>query len=213
LSGANINIVNSDEAKGKINELINFYKKKGNNPYFIEGGGHNELGTIGYIFAIKELKKQFDKINTIPNFIILSTGTGTTQAGLILGAKIFNYKINIICISVARKKERCIKEISEIIVKTENFLNIFNKDDSKNYPIFIYDNYIGNGYGWPSKDSIEAAKILLKNEGLLVDPVYNSKAIAGMLDLILKKKLYGNIIYLNTGGVPLLFTKKYQNIY
>jgi len=112
LSGANINIVNSDEAKGKINELINFYKKKGNNPYFIEGGGHNELGTIGYIFAIKELKKQFDKINTIPNFIILSTGTGTTQAGLILGAKIFNYKINIICISVARKKERCIKEIS-----------------------------------------------------------------------------------------------------
>jgi D-cysteine desulfhydrase len=73
LAGANINIVNSDEVKDKINELISLHQKEGNNPYFIEGGGHNELGTIGYIFAIKELKDQLDKIKLTPNFIILPT--------------------------------------------------------------------------------------------------------------------------------------------
>ena len=54
---------------------------------------------------------------------------------------------------------------------------------------------------------------MLKKEGVLIDPVYNAKAVAGMLDLISKNKLSGNIIYLNTGGLPLLFAKEYSNIY
>jgi len=187
LSGANINIVNSDEVKDKI----------------------NELGTIGYIFAIKELKDQLDKIKLTPNFIILPTGTGTTQAGLILGAKIFNYNVNIIGISVSRKKKRCIEEISKITKKTEKYLNI----DNKKYSITVYDDYIGKGYGCPSYESIQAANIMLKKEGILIDPVYNAKAVAGMFDLISKNKFSGNIIYLNTGGLPLLFAKEYSNIY
>ena len=213
LAGANNNIVNSDEVKDKINELISLHQKEGNNPYFIEGGGHNELGTIAYIFAIKELQDQLDKIKLTPNFIILPTGTGTTQAGLILGAKIFNYDVNIIGISVSRKKKRCIEEISKIIKKTEKYLNIDNKNNNKKYSITVYDDYIGKGYGCSSYESIQATNIMLKKEGILIDPVYNAKAVAGMFDLILKKKLCGNIIYLNTGGLPLLFTKEYQNIY
>jgi len=212
IANAHINIVDASEVNDKIKELVYLHKMKGNNPYFIEGGGHNELGILGYIFAVKEIKRQLDKIKITPNFIILPTGTGITQAGLIMGSKLFNYNTKIIGISVAREKERCINEILNIIMKTENFFKK-NPDCEKNrgkYSIYLNDKYIGKGYGYSTNDSMMASNLLLKKEGILVDPVYNAKAFGGMIDLINKKELKGNIIYINTGGLPLAFTKEYQ---
>lgn len=200
LMGAKIHVVNANKVKEKIEELLNNLQNGGEKPYFIEGGGHNILGTFGYIYAIKELKNQIKEAGISPDYLVLPTGTGTTQAGLMIGIKIFNCNIKIIGISVARKKERCVKEITNIIKKTERYLNIYNEDYS--LCIKVYDEYLGKGYGVSTEKSIKALKLMAEKEGLMIDPIYNAKAIAGMLDLISKNCLKGNVIYLNTGGLP-----------
>ena len=207
LMGAKIHTVKVNEVKDEIAELLNNLRDKGEKPYFIEGGGHNVLGTIGYVYAIKELMNQTKEREISPDFLVLPTGTGTTQAGLILGKKLFDHNIEIIGISVARNKERCVSEITNIIKKTEQYLN--TDSECYNPHIKVYDDYVGEGYGIPTKESLNVLRLMAEKEGLIIDPIYNAKAMAGMFDLISKGRLKGTIVYLNTGGLPALFTKKY----
>lgn len=209
LMGAKIHTVKVNEVGSKIEEVMKYLRDTGEVPYFIEGGGHNALGAIGYVYAINELKNQTEKMGISSDYLVLPTGTGTTQAGLVLGAGLFKYDIKIIGISVAREKGRCFQEITNIIKDTEEFLNI----ESTNYhqQVKVYDEYIGKGYGSPTEESTKMLNVMAEEEGLIIDPVYNAKAIAGMFDLISKKRLSGNVLYLNTGGGPALFTGEYLN--
>jgi len=205
LMGIKIHKVKVNEVKYKTEELMNHLKNIGEKPYFIEGGGHTVLGTISYIKAIEEFKKQIKEMEISPDYIILPTGTGTTQAGLILGCRLFDFNVEIIGISIARNKQKCREEITSIIKKTESYLEI--KHENYQADIKIFDGYIGSGYGIPTEESIKTVKMLAEKEGAIIDPIYNAKAMTGMLDLILKQKISGTIIYLNTGGVPNVFLK------
>lgn len=206
LMNATVHKVKVNEVEGKIKELMINLKNQGERPYFIEGGGHSVLGTLGYIHAVKELKKQTKEMKITPDYIVLPTGTGTTQAGLILGRDIFDYDVEIVGISIARKKERCINEITSIVKETEKYLDI--KPKNNNLHVKIYDEYIGEGYGIPSEKSVNAVKLLAEKEGTVIDPIYNAKSMAGMLDLISKQEIRGTVIFLNTGGMPNVFSKK-----
>ena len=68
--------------------------------------------------------------------------------------------------------------------------------------VIVYDDYIGPGYGEPTKNMIEATKLLAKKEAILLDPVYSGKAFAGLIDLIKSKKLTKNdkVLFIHTGG-------------
>lgn len=205
MMGARIHEVNVDEVKNKINQLLEKLRKEGEKPYFIEGGGHNVFGTISYIKMVEELKRQTENMGINPDFIVLPVGTATTYAGILLGSNIYNLKLEVIGISIARKKNRCIKEIEKIIEETEKYLKISQTNYEKK--IRIYENYIGQGYGIPYKESKSAIELLAKKEGMILDPIYNGKAMNGLLDLTSKKKLKGTIIYLNTGGVANIFSQ------
>jgi len=203
--GAEIHIVKKNEVKEKIKNVIKNVEKKGEKPYFIEGGGHNILGTISYIEMVRELFHQMKYLELIADYIVLPVGTGTTYAGIIMGCKIFNYEnVKVIGISIARDKKRCIEEISAIIKDTEENLKTKICDYSSN--INIYDNYIGDGYSIPTKKSKNAIKIIAEKEGIILDPIYNGKALSGLIELISDKKINGNIIYINTGGIPNIFS-------
>ncbi|MDY6892968.1 MAG: D-cysteine desulfhydrase family protein [Chloroflexota bacterium] len=209
LMGAKIHIVTPNKVQNKIAELMDHLRKNGEKPYFIEGGGHNVLGTIGYIYAIEEIKRQTAEIGLTPDCILLPTGTGTTQAGLILGSRLLHYDVEIIGISVARKTERCVTEIATTIRNTGEYLGV----DTAHYDSYIrvYDEYIGQAYGIPTGASMETLQLMAHKEGLILDPIYNAKAAAGMFNLISKGELSGNVIYWNTGGLPALFTEKYYS--
>ena len=205
LMGAKIHIVRIDEVQDKIKNVLQNLRDNGEQPYFIEGGGHNVFGAIGYVFALRELKKQIEEMGLLVSYLVLPTGTCTTQAGLILGKRLFGLDIEIIGISIARNKNRCVTDIETIIKKTEVYLNL----ESTGYvtDIIVYDEYIGKRYGIPTKEGLDLLRVMAEKEGLIIDPIYNAKALAGMFDLISKGVLKGNIIYLNTGGLPALFTK------
>ena len=203
--GAKTHLVKPDQVKDKIKQVLKKLKEKGEKPYFIEGGGHNSLGLISYIEMTRELMQQMEIFEIKPDYIVLPVGTGTTYAGILMGCKIFNYNgIKPIGISIARNKNRCIEEIKSVIKETEKQLK--NQVFDYSSKIKIFDEYIGKGYGHPTKKSEKTIKTLAEKEGILLDPIYNSKAMSGLIDLVSNKKIDGDIIYINTGGIPNIFS-------
>ena len=178
-------------------KIIEDLKSKGTNVYFIPGGGSNSIGALGYVECLNEIIKEDSKYNF--SQIVHATGSSGTQAGLLAGRKYFNYNIPVIGICVRHKKDTQVDKVYDEAKKACEKLNckILDKSD-----VIVYDEYIGPGYGEPSKDMKEATKLLAKKEGILLDPVYSGKAFAGLIDLIKKKKFAkkDNVLFIHTGG-------------
>ena len=198
LFGAEVKLCPKNEDVTKYSEkLIKDIKSKGTNVYFIPGGGSNAVGALGYVECLNEIIKENNKYNF--SHIIHATGSAGTQAGLLAGKKYFNFNIPVTGICVRHKKDIQVDKVYEEAKKTCEKLqcNILDKSD-----IIVYDEYIGTGYGEPTKGMIEATKLLAKKEAILLDPVYSGKAFAGLIDLIRNKKFTknDNVLFIHTGG-------------
>ena len=200
--GSEIHLVKKNAVQEKIDSVMAQLRTEGRNPYFIEGGGHNALGAMGYANAFFEIAGQLGEIGEKADHIIVAAGTGTTYAGLAAGAMLCGFRGELHGISVARNKERCSTEIKDILQKMMPILDLPLSPDT----FQVYDEYVGNGYGVLYDECIEAMSILAQEEGTMLDPVYNSKAFYGMTDLIGKERICGNVVYINTGGLPGIFS-------
>ena len=179
--------------------------KQGKTPYIIPGGGSNEIGSLGYVNCFYEIKNQIKTLAINPSTIICTSGSSGTHAGLVTGIKITKTPIKCLGISVMRSKIEQTELVRSLASKTARLLqantNINHED------VLIDDNYIGNGYSMPTPEMIEAVTILAQTEGILLDPVYTGKALAGMIDLIRKNSISSDetIIFIHTGGSPALY--------
>lgn len=210
LFGAESIITNVENVSNTIEVTMNSLREKGYTPYFIPGGGHGKLGTQAYIDAYKEIKKQSKELKVDFDYIFFASGTGTTHAGLCIENKLSKDSTKIIGISIARKEERgkqvIVDSINEYIREKEIEFSIEDKE------IYFIDKYIGNGYADIYKDVINTIKAVAKNDNILLDPVYTGKAFYGMTDFIEKNNIINkNILFIHTGGTPLLF--KYANVF
>jgi len=198
LFGAEIKICPKNENVSEYSEkLINDIKFKGTNVYFIPGGGSNSVGALGYVECLNEIIKENKKYNF--SQIVHATGSAGTQAGLLAGRKYFNCDIPVTGICVRHKKDIQIDKVYTEAKKTCEKLRCSTLDKSD---VILYDEYIGSGYGEPTKDMIEATRLLAKKEAILLDPVYSGKAFAGLIDLIRSKKFTknDNVLFIHTGG-------------
>jgi len=198
LFGAEVKVCPKNESIEEYSEkLIKDMKSKGTNVYFIPGGGSNPIGALGYVECLNEIIKDNKKYNF--SQILHATGSSGTQAGLLAGRKYFNCDIPITGICVRHKKDKQVDKVYEEAKKACKKLrcNILDKSD-----VIVYDEYIGSGYGEPTKGMIEATKLLAKKEAILLDPVYSGKAFAGLIDLIRNKKFdkNDNVLFIHTGG-------------
>ena len=202
LFGADIKMCPKNEDVSEYSEkLIKHIKSKGTNVYFIPGGGSNSVGALGYVECLNEIIKENNKYDF--SQIIHATGSAGTQAGLLAGRKYFNCNIPVTGICVRHKKDTQVDKVYSEAKKTCEKLQckILDKPD-----VIVYDEYIGPGYGEPTKGMIEATKLLAKKEAILLDPVYSGKAFAGLIDLIRSKKFTkkDNILFIHTGGAASL---------
>lgn len=179
-------------------------KESGNNPYFIQGGGHGNLGTHAYRVAFDEINRQQCGKGKSFDYIFHASGTGTTQAGLVAGKLISNSSTNIVGISVARNEIRGREVINDSI---KDYFKEW--DIQKNIPIkdiIFDDSYIGKGYADIYPEIVETIRKVAKKSGILLDPVYTGKAFYGMFEYIKKHEIINkNILFIHTGGTPLLF--------
>lgn len=185
-----------------IDDLLEKLKLEGKNAYFIPGGGHGNLGTKAYVEAYQEIKKYENKKNIKFDYIFFASGTGTTQAGLVCGQYLNkDFSKKIVGISIARSEEKGRKIIIDSIKE------YLNKDENnfENLVEFV-DKYTSDGYGKSNQEILKAIKNVLFNNGIPLNSTYTGKAYYGMLDYIKRKNINNkNILFINTGGLPLFF--------
>ncbi len=170
------------------------------NPYVIPGGAANSIGALGYANAALELVSQANAMDLKIDHIITATGSAGTQAGLVAGLIAINANIPVLGIGVRLAKKPQESKVYEHTKDVAKLLKL--KVEIPFDAITANCDYIGDGYGITTKDSLAAIKLLAQTEGILLDPVYSGKAMAGLIDLLKKDYFAGckNIVFLHTGG-------------
>lgn len=195
-----------ENVKQTINEQMKDKETKKYRPYFIQGGGHGNLGTQAYIDAYEEIIEFENKNKLGFNYIFHASGTGTTQAGLILGNMLNNHNAEIIGISIARK---LIKGRDVIVNSIEEYIKEFkiNKTVSQEKIKFV-DDYVLGGYGKYNEEIISEISHILVNHGIPMDTTYTGKAYFGMKRYIIDHNIKNSkILFIHTGGTPIFFDK------
>ena len=180
------------------------FAANGRKPYFIPGGGSNEIGALGYVSCAYEMLAQFDAQGLDVGWIVLASGSAGTHAGLLAGLHAAGSDIPVMGISVRQPRERQIAAVHELAAATAAQLTDTPLSLEKT---LIDDGYVGAGYGLPTEGTIAAINLIARKEGVLLDPVYSAKGLAGMIGLT-EQKFFDSqkdIVFLHTGGAAALF--------
>jgi D-cysteine desulfhydrase family pyridoxal phosphate-dependent enzyme len=180
--------------------------ESGRRPYLIPLGASNPVGALGYMFAFDELLTQ----QVQPDWIVVASSSGGTQAGLVLGARRAGWKGRILGISIDAKDTDLQEIVSHLGTEASDLAG--QRVEFKPADILVNDDYLGEGYGVMGAPEKEAIQAFARQEGLLLDPVYTGRAAAGMIDLIRRGffKPRDTILFWHTGGAPALFAENYQ---
>lgn len=178
---------------------------KGKKPYLIPYGGSNVRGAAAYAFAMQEMLDQ----KASPDYVVFPSSSGGTQAGLVVGARMFGYNGRVLGISVDNKAQELRERVAVLAGDTAGVLG-----DNQSFPeeeILVNDSYLGAGYGVMGEPEAEALKLFARYEGLILDPVYTGRAAAGLIDLIRKGFFFADqtVLFWHTGGTPTIFAHPY----
>jgi len=207
--------VSQEKAFSLLKEIAEEEKKKGYKPYVVSVGGSatggdmdKPLGALAYLKAMLEIAGQLSVINKEVSHIVIASGSGATQAGLLVGAKALGLKTKVIGICVSDKKEEFLLQVKDIALKLIEILQIDVEIEDRE--IILFDDYLYEGYGVVNKQVAEIIRSVFKKEGLVLDPVYTSKAMIGLVDLIEKGYFSSKdrVLFVHTGGSPALFAFK-----
>ncbi|RMF83057.1 MAG: D-cysteine desulfhydrase [Nitrospinota bacterium] len=204
--GARIVLVEKREERQPTMERIAAeLRSQGKHPYIIPTGGSNGIGAVGYASVVHELEMQANELGIPIDAIVAASGSGGTQGGLVLGAKLLHSQAQIIGISDGAPRERLVEDVLRVAREGAAYLQVpltFTPEE-----IMVYDEYAREGYGVPNPGMIEAVRLLARTEGILLDPVYSGKAMAGLIDLVRQGVFRKDqvIVFIHTGGTPALF--------
>ncbi len=176
----------------------------GRKPYFIPGGGSNEIGALGYVSCAYELLDQIKANNLDVGWIVLATGSTGTHAGMLAGLHAAGSTIPVMGISVRQPEDKQIAAVHKLAVLTASKLTDTPLGVEK---VIVDDGYVGAGYGQPTQGTLDAINLIARREGLLFDPVYSGKGLAGMIGLAGQNFFESDkdVIFLHTGGAAALF--------
>lgn len=179
---------------------------RGRNPYLVPYGGSSPTGALGYVVAMEELVGQKVKAD----WIVFASSSGGTQAGLVLGQRIFGYEGKLLGISIDEPQRSLQEHVVKLASDTSERLG--PRIEFAPEEILVNADYAAPGYGMLTAAEREAISLFAKYEGLLLDPVYTGRAAAGLIDLIRKGILMKDetVLFWHTGGQPALFAEKYQ---
>jgi D-cysteine desulfhydrase len=206
LLGAQIRLVPERSLRDQtLRETFEECAAAGKKPYLVPYGGSSATGALAYAYAVQEILDQ----NTRPDWILFATSSGGTQAGLVLGQRVFQYSGRILGISVDESEDWLTNRVSELASEASERLG--NPIKFTPADIQVDAGYCEAGYGVLTEREREAIQLFARHEGLLLDPVYTGRAAAGLIDLVRRDffKDSETVLFLHTGGQPALFADKY----
>ena len=185
----------------QLDELATRIEAQGYRPYVIPVGGSNALGALGYVESALEIAQQCEGAVEISS-VVVASGSAGTHAGLAVGLEQLMPQAELIGVTVSRSVADQLPKVVALQQAVANSLELQAKAD-----ITLWDDYFAPGYGTPNEEGMAAVKLLAQLEGILLDPVYTGKAMAGLIDGITQKRFKdeGPILFVHTGGAPALF--------
>ena len=208
--GAHLYFTEDQPLNQVVEKVAHERRAAGSKPYIIPLGGSNVVGATGYVKAMEELDTQLKEMQLNIDFIVVASSSGGTQAGMVLGAAVTNLRSRILGISIDQPAEGLRAQVGALATATATHLGLGNL--SLMARIDVNDDYLGDGYGQLNEDEIEAIQLLGQKEGILLDPVYTGRAMAGLIDLIRWGAFTRgqSILFWHTGGMPGLFAYNRQ---
>ncbi|MGL5055708.1 MAG: D-cysteine desulfhydrase family protein [Fusobacteriaceae bacterium] len=213
--GADIRIISSEDYRDNRNEIMEKIKSEsdasGHKAYVIPEGASNGIGSLGYYSAMKEIKEQEEQMGIKFDRVVIAIGSGGTYVGLCMGnADFFNREKKITGFNVCDTAEFFKEKAEEIIEESQKYLDksiVYKAKDMD-----IIDGYVGIGYAQSTDEELEFIHQIARKEGVIFDPVYTGKAMYGMMNEIQKGtfKIGENILFIHTGGLFGIFSKKNQ---
>lgn len=194
------------DMNAEMETLAERLRATGKTPYVIPGGGSNEIGALGYVNCALELVTQANDRSLKIDHIVHATGSAGTQAGLVTGLAGINSFIPVLGIGVRAPRAQQEANVYALARRTAAHIGLGDDVVTRDHVVANCD-YVGAGYGIPTEGMVEAVRLLAETEGILLDPVYSGKGMAGLIDLIRKGrfKTDENVVFLHTGGAVALF--------
>jgi D-cysteine desulfhydrase family pyridoxal phosphate-dependent enzyme len=199
--GAEVHLVDSiEERRKKAAEIFENLRADGLKVYQIPLGGATALSTLGFVSAMKELAGQMRGFRF--DHLFFSSSTAGTQAGMMIGAELFGLeRLSIVGIAPEPAAGPEIKaEIIRLLKDAGELLEI--EIDHLTSSAEVVDEYAGSGYCVETEKARRASDLLARTEGIILDPVYTAKAMAGLIERIETGRLNqkNNVLFWHTGG-------------
>ncbi len=180
-------------------------RAQGRKPYVIPGGGSNALGSLGYVDCVLELQRQCETMGLRKPHLVHATGSAGTQAGLVAGIHALGLDWPVTGIGVRAPREQQEARVHELASRVLDLLGVHQP--LRRERVVADDRFIGGGYGIATDSMVEAVTMLARTEGILADPVYTGKGLAGLLEMVRSGRFQSDedVIFVHTGGSAGLF--------
>ncbi|MGH2355163.1 MAG: D-cysteine desulfhydrase family protein [Chloroflexota bacterium] len=215
LLGAHVHLVQDGDALGsydmtRVNEevarLEADLRAQGRRPYVIAMHTRTHpLSGGGYLNAALELEAQLAARGVRPSHLVVTSGSGSTHAALALAVKALGLPYRVVGISIRKSRDEARRGVADLASQTAELYGLpvrLAPDE-----VTVYDQYFGQGYALPTTAGMDAIRLVASTEGILLDPVYTGKTMAGLIDLA-RRGTFGpddTVVFVHTGGIPALF--------
>ena len=182
----------------------------GRKAYLIPGGGSNPIGALGYVACAEEILAQTFHLGLKLDHVVCASGSAGTHAGLVCGLVGNRSHLPLTGINVRRPRAEQEGNVHKLAQQTAALLGIDGGIPRE--AIVALGDWVGPGYSLPSPEMVGAVRLLARIEGILLDPVYTGKAMAGLIALVKQGhfKKGENVLFVHTGGAPGLYA--YQDV-
>lgn len=208
--GADVRLLETDDPAvldQALRDVAEEQRALGHTPYVMNHAGAFALGSaVAYLLCTLEIVEQMAALGLAPTHLYMTSGN-KGHAGLILGRKLLGASFRTVAISQRRGADRVPGALAGARDAARALGWEVPLDESD---VESYDDYVGAGYGLPTSEALEAIQLAARTEGLLLDPVYTGKAMAGLIDHA-RRGLLGPesvVVFVHTGGLPALFAFK-----
>jgi 1-aminocyclopropane-1-carboxylate deaminase len=174
---------------------------RGGTPYAIPAGASDHpLGGLGYARWAQEVAEQEDELGVFFDTVIVCSVTGSTHAGMVAGFAAQDRPRRVIGIDGSAKPQETLEQVTRIARATAELIEVGRelRDDE----LILDDRYHAGTYGIPGQGTLDAIRTAARLEGMITDPVYEGKSMAGMIDLVARGEIPSdsNVLYAHLGG-------------
>jgi 1-aminocyclopropane-1-carboxylate deaminase len=187
------------------NQALDDVRERGGTPYAIPAGASDHrLGGLGFANWAFEVQQQERDMGIFFDTIVLCSVTGSTQAGMIAGFAGQDRPRRVIGIDGSAKIDPTRQQVARIAQNTAALIELGRElsDDE----IIVLEGWAGDYYGIPVESTMEAIALSGRLEGMIIDPVYEGKSMAGLIDLVTSGEIArdSKVLYAHLGGQPAL---------